>query len=474
MSQFHYSKIIATVGPSLAKETVLSKVINFVDVFRINLSHGFDDQKKKYIDTILKLDNSKTIILETKGAEIRAKNVDPMKMKKGDQIKIEYSEYQDEQKGTLFIDYPEIADVSTGAEMSFDESDVVIKIQKNEGDHLIAKVVEAGTVEPGRKMTFKNYKPILPFITEKDKKDIIWGIQAGVNILVVSYVKDENNILELREFLYQHQGKDVKVISKIETKEAIDNLDQIINASDGILLKKGEIEQLAAKKTMTEEKLVALCNKYGKPFILSGNFVKKVGKKDPASALAPDMVQGYLESGVDAFMLGSETAIGDEPIEAITGLYNAIIKYQAELETNYKMDDVHIGVENQITDYIIYNAYRTSKELDIKAIIAFTDDGYSVGRISTLKPSIPIIAFTKTDDTYKYLNLMRAVKGYKISNTFDYDNVKRIGKEIIRIIFKGNISLDDKILIMHASDTIDHENNAHLINGLELYKFKDI
>ena len=87
-------------------------------------------------------------------------------------------------------------------------------------------------------MIFSGYKPILPFITEKDKKDIIRGIQAGVNILVVSYVKDENNILELREFLYQHQGKDVKVISKIETKEAIDNIDAIINASDGILLKK--------------------------------------------------------------------------------------------------------------------------------------------------------------------------------------------------------------------------------------------
>ncbi len=474
MSQFHYSKIIATVGPSLAKETVLSKVINFVDVFRINLSHGFDDQKKKYIDTILKLDNSKTIILETKGAEIRSKNVDNVKAKKGDQLRIEYSEYQDEEKGKLFIDYPEIHDVSTGAEMEFDDSDAVLKVQKNEGDHLICKVVTPGVIQPNKRLTFTGYKPILPFITEKDKKDIIRGIQAGVNILVVSYVKDENNILELREFLFQHQWKDVKVISKIETKEAIDNIDQIINASDGILLKKWDIEDLTTKKNMTEEKVVGLCNKYGKPFILSANFVKKEGKKDPASALAPDMVKDYLECGVDAFMLGSETAIGDDPIEAITGLYNAIIKYQSEMKTNFSMDDVHIGSEKQITDYIIYNAYRTSKELDIKAIICFTDNGYSVGRISTLKPSIPIIAFTKTDDTYKYLNLLRAVKGYKISNTFDYDNVKRIGKEIIRIIFKGNISLDDKILIMHASDVIDHEGSSHLINGIELYKFKDI
>lgn len=151
--------------------------------------------------------------------------------------------------------------------------------------------MKPGTIQVNKKITFDGYNPILPFITEKDKKDIIWGIQAGVNILVVSYVKDENNILELREFLYQHQGKDVKVISKVETKEAVDNIDQIINASDGILLKRGELEELTTKKSMTEEKVVGLCNKYGKPFILSANFVKKVGKKDPTSALAPDMVK---------------------------------------------------------------------------------------------------------------------------------------------------------------------------------------
>jgi pyruvate kinase len=110
MSQFHYSKVIATVGPSLAKETVLSKVINFVDVFRINLSHGFIDHHKKYIDTILKLDNSKTIMLETKGAEIRSKNVNPITLKKNDKLVIDFSEYQEEQKGKLFIDYSDLWD----------------------------------------------------------------------------------------------------------------------------------------------------------------------------------------------------------------------------------------------------------------------------------------------------------------------------------------------------------------------------
>jgi len=155
MSQFHYSKVIATVGPSLAKETVLSKVINFVDVFRINLSHGFIDHHKKYIDTILKLDNSKTIMLETKGAEIRSKNVKPIVLKKNDAIVLDFSEYQEEEKGKLFIDYTDLFDVPTKTEISFDDTDVVLYVEKNDGMTLQCKALVGGTLEPLKKVFFK-------------------------------------------------------------------------------------------------------------------------------------------------------------------------------------------------------------------------------------------------------------------------------------------------------------------------------
>lgn len=475
MSQFHYSKVIATVGPSLAKETVLSKVINFVDVFRINLSHGFIDHHKKYIDTILKLDNSKTIMLETKWAEIRSKNVNPIALKKGDKIIIDFSEYQEEEKGKLFIDYTDLYDVPTSTELTFEDTAVILKVEKNDSLTLQCKVVEWGTIQPLKKAFFKGYKPNLPFLTEKDKKDILRGLQVWVNILVVSYVKNENNILELRDFLLQHNGKDVKIIAKIETKDAVENLEQVINAADGISLLKGSLETLTTKKSLTEEKVIAMCNKFGKPFIMAGHFTKKLktGKNAVPHQATYEAIDEYLQAGVDAFMLWHETAFGEDPIEDITGLYNSIIKYQSGLQKSFAMQDVHINTENEITDYLIYNAYRTSKEMNIKAIICFTHNGYSVSRLSTLKPNIPIIAFTKVDDTYKYLNILWAVKWYKISNSFDYQHVKKIGKEIIRIIFKGNISLDDKILIMHASDAADSEM-TNIMNGIEIYKFKDI
>lgn len=477
MSQFHYSKVIATIGPSLAKETVLSKVINFVDVFRINLSQGFIDHHKKYIDTILKLDNSKTIMLETKGAEIRSKNVHALTLKKNETIVIDFSEYQEDEKGKLFIDYPDLYDVPTGTEISFEDMPVVLKVEKNDGTTLSCKVVDGGSLQPLKKVLFKWYKPNLPFLTEKDKKDILWGLQVGVNILVVSYVKDANNIVELREFLYANNAKDVKVIAKIETKEVLDNLEQVITAADGISFMKWSLEALGAKKSLTEKKLIAMCNQYGKPVVLAWHFSKKLrtGKNAIPHQATYEEVQEYLESGVDAFMLGRETAFGEDPIEDISGIYNAILKYEADPEKRFAREDIHINSENEISDYIIYNSYRTSKELQIKAIICFTSNGYSVARLSTLKPDIPIIAFTKVDDTYKYLNLLWAVKWYKISSSFDYQHVKKIGKEIIRIMFKGNISLDDKVLIMHANDAdTNSDDPTSIMNGIEIYKFKDI
>lgn len=477
MSQFHYSKIVATIWPSLAKETVLSKVINFVDVFRINLSGGFIDNNKKYIDTILKLDNSKTIMLETKGAEVRSKNVNPVSLKKNETIVVDFSEYQDEEKGKIFIDYPDLYDVPTGTEIMFEDLPVVLKVEKNDWLTLTCKVVEWGSLVPLKKAYFKGYKPNLPFITEKDKKDILRGLQVGVNILVVSYVKSPENILELREYLLQNNAKDVKVIAKIETKEALDNIDEIIAVTDGISFVRWALPSLGAKKTLTEEKLIKLANQHGKPCVLAWHFAKKVktGKNAIPHQGTFDDVNAYIDAGVDAFMLGQETAFWEDPIEDISWLYNVINKYEMPEWVFLNMKDVQMDLENEIGDYIIYDSYRSSKEANIKAIICFTHNGQSVAKLSTMKPEVPIIAFTKADDTYKYLNLLWGVRGYKISTAFDYQHVKKIGKEIIRIIFKGNISLDDKILIMHTNDSGNPVDEvANVINGIEICKFKDI
>lgn len=141
MNNFHFAKIIAGVGPTLAKETVLSKVINMVDIFRISLSGGFDDNNKKYIDTIMKLDNSKTIMMETRGADIRIKNVMDIKVKARQVIEIEYSEYAQEHDKKIFVDAPFLKELKVGQLIKFQQSGVVIKIKSNK-EVTMCEVVE--------------------------------------------------------------------------------------------------------------------------------------------------------------------------------------------------------------------------------------------------------------------------------------------------------------------------------------------
>lgn len=142
MNNFHFSKIIAGVGPTLAKETVLSKVINMVDIFRISLSGGFDDNNKKYIDTIMKLDNSKTIMMETRGSDIRVKNVLDIKVKARQNIEIDYSEYAQEHDKKIFVDASFLHELKVGQIIKFQQSGVVIKIKSSKENLIMCEVVE--------------------------------------------------------------------------------------------------------------------------------------------------------------------------------------------------------------------------------------------------------------------------------------------------------------------------------------------
>ncbi len=470
MNHFHNAKIIATMWPSIDKETILAKIINNIDVFRINLSHGDEEAKKKYIDMILKLDSSKTIMLDTKGPEVRVRNKDEVTLKKNQKIKVCYAEFFKQQDGVLFIDYPNIHTITKGAVMSIDNDAVKVQITGQKDDYLLGTVTIGGTILINRWIEFENYIPKLPFLSEKDKKHIVRWVEHKINVIAISHIRNAENIAMVKQFLKDIWGQDVKIIAKIETKESIDNIEEIAEACDGISLSREKLNLLIDPKKSEKKKyeIIQLCNKYGIPLIMTAG-LDTTGSQASLKRTIGNIVE-EIKAGADAFLLTRETALADDAIDIVTMLYEVINDSKNKTSTDYMLHDLDFTT-HPITDYIIYSAYRASKELPIKAIICPTESGYTPARLSSLKPEVPIIAFTKNDDAYRYLNLLRWVKGYKISSTFEYDNIKQIGKEIIRILFKGNISLDDKVLIVHSSL---QQNVPHMINGIELYKFKDI
>ena len=162
----------------------------------------------------------------------------------------------------------------------------------------------------------------------------------------------------------------------------------------------------------------------------------------------------------------------EETLPIVSEVYELIEKCEPEVEDvdaqRFDNDENFV-----VRDYIIYNAYRVTRELDIKAIVCFTDNGYTPARLSSLAPKVPVITFTKSDETYRFLNMIRWTRWYKISESFNYENLKRIGKEMIRIIFKWNISLDDKIVIVQSNE-YQKDERSDMINWVELYRFKNI
>ena len=468
MNNFRFTKIIAGVSPTLAKETVLSKVINMVDAFRITLSKGYDDNNKKYIDTLMKLDNSKTVILETKGIDIRIKNTWDLAVKKWDKWTAEFSDYAQEWLNKIYIDYPELWNLKEGTIITCQQSNVELKVLETKEDTAEVEVIEAGK---GKIIQYDRvlFRELNNFaedeISEKDKKDILRWLEYGSHVLGVSCTNSANHIKSAKEFLENNNAKDMKIFAKIETENWLKNLDSILEVADGIIF------WIDAFPSLKKEDIIEIIRKIkdaGKPILLTkvaveywADFEKKFW----------DEILEYSKEAVDGIML--ETfLIEDEVFDAIEKTGNILSDIENKLnEKALKRFEKEWDFE--VRDYIIYNAFRSWNELGIKTAICFTENGYTASRFSSLAPKIPVITFTQSKETYRYLSLVWWVKGYKISQSFNYENLKKIWKEMIRMIFKWNISLDDKILILQANETIDSEK-WDMINGIELYNFKNI
>ena len=238
MNNFRFTKIIASVSPILAKETVLSKIINMVDTFTITLSYGFDDNNKKYIDTLMKLDNSKTIIIETKGNEIRVKNTVDIPIKKGQKVTVDYSEYTQDGDKKIYIDYAHLDKLPIGAPIIFEQSQVVLKVEKKKEDYAECVVAEAGnkTILQYDRVTLEHHEEELATLIEKDRKDILRGLEYGAHTIAISACYDAKHVASAKAFLKEQHSAEMKVFAKIETQHGFDNLDEITEVADGIIL----------------------------------------------------------------------------------------------------------------------------------------------------------------------------------------------------------------------------------------------
>jgi pyruvate kinase len=400
MNNFRFAKIIAGVSPVLAKETVLSKIINMVDAFTITLSYGFDDNNKKYIDTLMKLDNSKTIILETKGNEIRVKNTVDIPIKKGQKIIVDYSEYTQDGDKKIYIDYAHIAKLPLGAPITFEQSQVQLKVEKKQEDYAECSVVEAGNkkILQYDRVTLEHNEDEVIALSHQDKKDIMRGLEYGVHVVALSACPSVEIIQETKAFLKEQHHAEMKVFAKIETQHGLTNINDIAEHADGIILIADVLQSYLGKKPLKQ--LVNEIRAKGVPVLVS--YITKLGSKE-YPLTKETTIKELCEMGVDGIKLET-MIIEDDIFDTINTLELQAEKY--ELKVSKKDIQRFDEADFEVRDYIIYNAYRITQELAVKSIVCFTENGYTSARIASLNPHVPVITFTKSTDTYRFLNLI--------------------------------------------------------------------
>lgn len=452
---------------SLGKETVLTKAVNNIDAVTVNLAHAYDDTQDKYIKTIMKLDSSKTILLELEWPIIRNKAVDTLNYKAWDKIVIDFSDYLEKEDGKLFINYIYTDDITVGSKISFADSAVVFEVKgKDNIWQCIAECTSAWEILPNKRVIFTDYIPKIDFVNGRDSRDLLRGIWNSVNTVMASYVKTAEDMISLRKFLDDNSGKHVKIFAKCQTEEFLQNYAEICKKSDGVVIKPSKLKELTSDYDNYFSKIVEEFNYHGKPIIVAVDKAELDMQSEKKTFL-----ENYIRKWADCILLWQDILALEDPTDYIIEIYQYITSVQSLAKAHVLFENAKIDEDYKINDYITYTWYRAINELWIRAIICYTENGYTAAKLASYRPDIPIVAFTKNDATYRYINLLRSIRWYRISPSFDYHSIKQTGKEIIRMIFKWSITLEDRILIVHASNLDVWEN---IINGIELYKFKDI
>jgi len=408
------TKMVFTIGPTSDNEKVLSELIKAgMNAARLNFSHGSHEEHGNRIKLVKKLrtelNKPIAIMLDTKGPEIRTKDFsDKVELKEGNRFTIICGEdiIGDETKCSITYDKL-YEDVKIGNAILIDDGLVGLTVEEIEGNKIHCRVANSGVVSSKKGINVPNVKINLPALTEKDESDLVFGCQQEVDLVAASFIRKAADVLAIRKILEQNGGGDILIFSKIENQEGVDNIDEIIKFSDGIMVARGDmgveipIEQVPIAQKMIIEK----CNKAGKPVITATQMLDSMMRNPrPTRAEASDVANAIFD-GTDAVMLSGESANGKYPIEAaktmakIAKTAEEKIDYVAAL--NKRMENALSNVANAIS----LATCTTAMELNASAIITATQTGNTAKMVSKYRPECPVIAVTPNEKVARKLAL---------------------------------------------------------------------
>mgnify|MGYP003549883390 FL=1 len=434
------TKMIFTIGPSSDSENTLKEFIKIgMSAARLNLSHGTHETHKQKIDLIKKIredmNSEAAIIIDIKGPKIRTHNFknNSATLKEGDKFSFICNCEILGDNSKCSITYEDLyKDVKVGATILVDDGLLVFEVDSIENKSINCTVKVGGIITNHKGVNVPNININLPSVTEKDKKDIIFGCNNDIDFIAASFIRKASDILEIRDILKEQNNNHIKIIAKIENQEGVNNIDSIIEVSDGIMIARGDmgVEIPIEKIPIIQKKIIKKCNEAGKIVITATQMLDSMIRNSiPTRAEACDICNAIFD-GTDAIMLSGETASGSFPIKAAKTMSKIAIETEKNL--NYSQYKYLEPSNLSSSDAISYSACRTSNVVNAKAIIAATQSGATAKLICKYRPKSEIIAITPSRYVMRELALNFGVIPVhcKIFNTTDeiLSEAKKIAK----------------------------------------------
>ena len=447
------TKIVCTLGPASGSEEVMEQLLkNGMNIARLNFSHGSYDDHAKMIDTFRKVRDSMkvpaAVMLDTKGPEIRIHLMKDgaAELKSGDVFTL----YTDEIEGTsegASMTYKKLPNqVKKGQTILIDDGKIILSVEECCENAVRCRVLEGGVLKSRKSINIPNTHLDMPYMSEKDESDILFGIEHDVDFVAASFVRSKEDVITLRKFIDYHGGHNIRIISKIENIEGVNNFDEILECSDGVMVARGDmgVEVEYSRLPGIQKMMIKKCYQSGKMVITATQMLESmITSFTPTRAEISDVANAVFD-GTSAVMLSGETAMGAHPARVVEVMARIVEQAEQDALHMKAYSGIRYDVDkDDVTNAICDAACTTAKDLKCKAIIAVTTSGTTARRVSKFRPQEPIVASTPNLKTYHQLALSWGVFPVLAMNQDDEEK-----------LFRHAIDCAKQIDLVNTGDTV--------------------
>ena len=414
MKEIRKTKIVCTLGPSTDKGDVLRQLmLEGMNVARFNFSHGSHEEQKARLDKLVALREELELpvasLLDTKGPEIRLKELEGGKaeLKEGQLFTLALGDFVGDEN-RVAITYEDLHnDVKVGDRILIDDGLIEMKVVRLDDTDIVCEVINGGMISNKKGVNVPNVELSMPFISETDYSDIVFGIENGFDFIAASFTRTADDILQIRKILEEHDCKSINIIAKIENKQGVDNIDEIIRVSDGIMVARGDmgVEIPMEDVPVIQKVLIEKVYKAGKQVITATQMLDSMMKHPrPTRAEATDVANAVYD-GTSAIMLSGETAAGDYPVEALQTMVKIASRTEQDINYTSRLKKRGILINPDITNAIAHATCTTAMDLNASAIITVSNSGRTARMVSKYRPTCPIIGCSVNKDVCRKMNL---------------------------------------------------------------------